>query len=209
MIRTSLSLLPSLCLLWSACADATVFTVAPDGTGMFPTIQGAVGAAEDGDAIELLAGVFTGPGNRDVEFMGKAITIRSQNGDPETTIIDCEGSADDPHRGFSFSAGEGPQSVLERLTVRGGYAVLGGAVRCSDASPTIRGCVFKDNDVSYFGGALSVSGYNSGPRLVDCLFHANRSGSGGAVFVSTHSSVQLEACTFACNEGWYGGAIYT
>ena len=82
-------------------ATATTYLVEPDGTGDFPTIQSAIDAAEDGDTIELTDGTFTGVGNRDLNYLGKAITVRSRSGDPNACIIDC-GQAD---RGFSFISG--------------------------------------------------------------------------------------------------------
>ena len=41
----------------------------------FPTIQDAIVASTHGDIIELTDGVFTGPGNRDVRFVGRAVTV--------------------------------------------------------------------------------------------------------------------------------------
>ena len=51
-----------------------------------------VDALPDGVSIWLVPGVYTGEGNRDIDYAGKAITVRSRNG-PENCIIDCEGSA--------------------------------------------------------------------------------------------------------------------
>ncbi len=52
-------------ILASSSAIATTYTISPDGTGDFPTVQAAVNAAADGDIIELTDGTFTGDGNRD------------------------------------------------------------------------------------------------------------------------------------------------
>lgn len=62
--------------------NAETYIVRPDGTGDFPTIQAAVDAAVDGDAIELTEGVFRGEGNGNVTVYQKGITIRSQSNDP-------------------------------------------------------------------------------------------------------------------------------
>ena len=93
-------------------SGAETYIVTPDGTGDFPTIQEAIHAAEDGDIIELTDGVFSGTGNRDISYLGKAITVRSQNGDPHSCVIDCEGSPAEPHRGFNFCSDETAESVL-------------------------------------------------------------------------------------------------
>jgi hypothetical protein len=115
LFLTALSVLP---------ARPATYLVNPEGTGDFPTIQAAVDAAENGDIILLADGVFSGDGNRDIGYRGKAITVRSESGNPEECIIDCGGSPEDFHRGFYFQAGELPSSRLEGLTIRNG--VVGG-----------------------------------------------------------------------------------
>ena len=77
----------------------------------YPTIQAAIDDSNDGDTIMVSDGTYTGDGNRDIDFLGKAITLRSENG-PENCIINCQGSSSNPHRGFTFHSGEGPNSVL-------------------------------------------------------------------------------------------------
>jgi hypothetical protein len=67
-------------------ASATTYVIEPDGSGDFPTIQAAINASSDGDIIELADGTFTGAGNRDVDVAGRAVTVRSQSGDPETCV---------------------------------------------------------------------------------------------------------------------------
>ncbi|GAF67705.1 unnamed protein product, partial [marine sediment metagenome] len=76
----------------SGMASGTTYVVTPDGTGDFPTIQAAVDYAVDYDIIELTDGTFTGNGNRDIDYQGKSITVKSQTGDPQVCIIDCQGS---------------------------------------------------------------------------------------------------------------------
>lgn len=71
---------------------AEVYLVNPEGTGDFPTIQAAIDWASDGDVIELTDGIFRGDGNRDVEYFGRVITIRSQSGVAGACVIDCEGT---------------------------------------------------------------------------------------------------------------------
>jgi hypothetical protein len=128
---------------------AATYVVRPDGTGDYATIQDAIGACGNGDIIELTDGTFRGPGNRAISYQGKAITVRSQSGDPRVCIIDCEHAA----QGFSFTGGLGPASVLEGVTITNGQASSGGAMYFSAASPTIRECVFFNNSAST-GGAI-------------------------------------------------------
>lgn len=100
-------------------APAATLTVQPDGGGAYPTIQAAVQAAQPGDTIELADGIFAGDGNRDVDLLGKAITIRSQSGDAASCVIDAEGNVEDTHRCFILASGEGPATVLRDLTITG------------------------------------------------------------------------------------------
>lgn len=105
-------------------APAATYLVRPDGTGDFPTIQGAIKAVQSGDTIELADGTFTGPGNRGLDYRGKAITVRSRSGDPAS----CKIYVDDASAGVVFQSGEGPGSVLASITIYGAWAAPGGNV---------------------------------------------------------------------------------
>ena len=71
-----------------------------------------------GEEVLVADGVYTGAGNRDLDFGGKAITLRSAAGDPSACIIDCEQQG----RGFYFHSGETAPSVVQDLTIRNGTA---------------------------------------------------------------------------------------
>ena len=106
------------------CAARTI-TVDDDGPADFNTIQAAIDDSNNGDIIVVYPGTYTGDGNRDINYHGKAITVRST--DPNNvdivavTIIDCNGTEDDPHRGFYFRNSENSNSVLDGLTITNGY----------------------------------------------------------------------------------------
>src|SRR5262249_31387335 len=118
---------------------ASPVCAAPDGPKR--TIQAAIDASADGGTVLIEDGTYTGPGNRDMDFGGRAITVLHA-GEPSACVIDCEGSATDPHRAFTFNHGETAASVLDGLTAQGGAAPgdLGGAVLCQSSSPEIRNC---------------------------------------------------------------------
>ncbi len=212
-MRHVTSLLCALLATGSAAIGET-YVVDPEGTGDFRTIQEAIDAVLDGDTAVLADGVFTGEGNRDIDYLGKAITVRSQSGDPFTCIIDCEGSAAHPHRGFFFHTQESQESVLQAVTVRNGYAANfsvsdrgGGAVRCYDASPLIKDCCFAANTSPQYGGGVSAA-MMSRVAIVGCVFSENTAAKrGGGAFFDLSCNPTLEECSFVGNAAIEGGGI--
>ena len=186
-------------------APASTYVVRPDGTGDYPNIVSAVAAAQAGDVIELADGIFRGAGNRDVSYGGKAITIRSQSGDPNRCTINCEGTSSAPHRAFLFENSEGPSSVLEGVTITGGWHIWGGGVHCSGSSVTARisGCVFTGNNAGMSeGGGLCLEA-DASPLIQDCLFTGNLAGYGGGISITNGWMMHgptIERCTIY--ENW-------
>jgi len=191
---------------------ADIITVKDDGSGDYPTIQAAINAGSDGDVIELQPGIYTGQGNRDIEFDDKAVTVRSI--DPNNfniaaaTIIDCNGTQDEYHRGFYFHNNEGPEAVVEGVKIIGGYAEYGGAIYCDgDSSPTIINCIISQNTAADGGGIYNE--WDSSPTISNCIFTDNfADGAGGGIY-NYNCFVSLSNCVFSENgAGWYGGGIY-
>jgi hypothetical protein len=183
--------------------------VAPDGTGDFTAIQPALDAAAEGQEIVVADGVYTGPGNRDLDFLGKAVVLRSENG-PESCIIDCQGSEEEPHRGFYFHSGEGEDSVLEGFTITNGYVAgsrwpdsSGGAILCQEppGSPTIRSNRIARN-YAYYGGGISCFG---SPAITHNVISDNRAETGGGI--NCYEWGTIEHNTITRNEARVGGGI--
>lgn len=197
--------------------DAATLDVLPGGTGTYPTIEAAVTAAVDGDVIVLGPGIFAGPGNRDVSFRGKSLTIRSATGDPSTVTIACEGTPGTPHRAFRLASGEGPTTLIEGLTVSGGYGSAAGIIAAgailiaNGAHPVIRDCVFTGNAAGmswdHAGGAVYVDEQSSA-TFERCTFSGNSAFFGGAVGVNHFSQASFVDCRFLDNVAGRGGAIW-
>jgi len=194
----------------------TVHQVSAVRAAEFATIQAAISGAQAGDVVEVADDIYTGAGNRDLDFAGKPLTIRSQSGNPDLCVIDCEGIG----RGLYCHSGETPGSVLEGMTIRNGSATDGGAVLIGvmppvEISPTFLDCVFSNNSAQR-GGA--IYGWATRVTLIGCRFSGNSAGggsapSGGAMFCDGYSP-KLACCTFSDNSATgssavcYGGGIY-
>lgn len=194
-------------------ASAENYKVYPDGTGDYPTIQAAIWASSDDDTITLADGIYTGEGNRDLANVSRWILIRSESGDPDLCIIDCEGSESEWHTGFLIditgSKLPPPRTMLgiDGITVTKAFSHSGSALRISDgAAPLINNCKFIDNIAVYNGGVISVN--ESGGTYVNCLFLGNSAQTGGVMDLSSYGSGRFYDCTFAGNTAEVGGAIY-
>ena len=161
-----------------------------------PTIQAGIDAAADGDTVLVADGTYTGEGNRDIDFLGKAITVRSENG-AEGCIIDCE----ELGRGFNFHSAEDQDSVLQGFTIPNGDGTLfnnrGGGIYCNSSSPTITNCTFNGN-LAIFGSGISC--VNSSPTITNCTFKGNVAAFGGGIFCDPSSSPTITNCTFSEND---------
>jgi len=159
----------------------------------YTTIQEAIDVTWEGDTVIVAEGTYTGIGNKNLDYDGKAITVRSLNpNDPcvvAATIIDCENSG----RGFYFHSGEDGNSIVTGLTVSNGNITgtpgspdaYGGGIYCSGASPTIINCFVINNSVyawncshcsggtvEAFGGGISCVS-NSHPIIINCTVSGN------------------------------------
>ncbi len=146
-VRITILLLLALLLCSPTPAPAAEIRVPADQ----PTIQEGIDAAQPGDTVILSPGTYIGPDNRDIDFKGKAITVRSESG-AETCIIDCQGEG----FGFIFQEGEGQGSVLEGVTINDGHDRSWGSgdgIICLGSSPSIRDNVLQ-NCSSYNKGVI-------------------------------------------------------
>jgi len=181
IVETCVIFFVSLCFIASPSAHGKVIYVDDDGPADFETIQAGIDAASDGDVVLVGPGVYTGDGNRDIDFGGKAITVKSERG-PESCIIQCGGryrvygppQSVEPeyHRGFYFHSQEDANSIVQGFTVTQGYVEResGGAFCCVESSPIIRDCVITGNTARSGGG---IAAYESNIRVDNCIITEN------------------------------------
>jgi len=170
----------------------------------YTTIQAAINASDNGDTILAAPTVYRNSGNRDLDFGGRLITLRSEGG-PEVTIIDCDGSESDNNRAFYFHTGESNSAIIDGFTIRDGYSTSGGAVYCTNSDPMFVNCIFVNNEATDLGGAVTL--WTSNAHFIDCVFENNISYSGGGICISTGSNPVIASCVFKYNQAYYGGAI--
>ena len=165
-----------------------------------PTIQAGIDATSNGDTVLVADGVYLGSGNRDIDFGGREIVVRSAHGAQQTTV-DCEGSVITPHQGFIFKTNEDSSAILDGFTIAHAFSNTG-AVCCSTSSPTIRNCVIIGNS----SAGIYIADV-SAPKLENCGIVGN---SGSVVFVKNNSggpplnppsSVTIRNCSVSNNGG--------
>jgi hypothetical protein len=184
-------------------------------SGPKATIQAAIDSASlfEGDMIILNDGLYTGAGNRDVQFDGRAITVRSASGDPGKCVVDCEGSADEPHRGFHFDGLDGESSVLYGISITGGYAYdnllgkEGGGVYCQIGNPVLLNCNMKGNRAYEGGGVYSSA---ASPTIANCIITQNTAVYHGAGLYCRGGAPKVTNCLIEENtaDRGVGGGIY-
>ena len=160
---------------------AAIINVAPEKM----TIQEGIDLAESGDTVLVADGIYKEDGNVNIDFKGKKITVKSENG-PEATIIDCESTPNT--RGFIFQNDETHNSILDGFTIKNGIHDLGGGIFCDSSSPMVMNCIISWNTAVaanfHAQGGGGIYCFNSDAVFDSCLITNNTAEStfGGGVF---------------------------
>lgn len=112
---TRLALLAVLALATATSALATTIRVPADQ----PTIQAGIDAAGVGDTVLVASGSYTGAGNWNIDFGGRDIVLRSEEG-RDLSIIDVDAGGNF-RRGLVLTHGESPNARvggIRRVHVR-------------------------------------------------------------------------------------------
>ncbi len=193
------------------CMGATIIVDANTANPLanFNNIKDAISspATTDGDIIVVNPGIYTGADNRDLDFLGKAITLMSTNpNDPDivaTTIIDCEGLGS----GFFFHNSEDANSIVDGFHITNGKGDSGGGMQIENSSPTVRNCIFSGNIGNYVGGGIYCN--QSSPTVKNCIFSENSCtlADGGGMANFFGASPNVSNCIFINNLARSGGGM--
>ncbi|MFH0790693.1 MAG: dockerin type I repeat-containing protein, partial [Candidatus Omnitrophota bacterium] len=154
----------------------------------FQTIQHAIDAASDGDIIIVMEGRYTGSGNKNLNFKGKAITLRSWNPEDnqciQKTIIDAE------KQGVivRFINDEGPATVFVGFTLKGGdtsisvRGVPGFFEFSENANPTTKRLSIEKENPAVSSRRKSVELLSKQTSTERVLFYDKQAGTGNNPF---------------------------
>ena len=174
--------------------------------GDYPTIQAAIDATVVGDTVLVSDGTYT----ENINFKGKAITVKSVNG-ASVTIIDGNAA----NTVVTFSSQETSASVLDGFTIRNGAVAVGSTtgsgISVANSSPTIKnniitgnsGCQGSGIDVE-FGSPLIQGNTITNNKQGGCVGGIG----GGGVVIGGASQPQILNNTISSNStGVDGGGI--
>ncbi|MBC8367036.1 right-handed parallel beta-helix repeat-containing protein [bacterium] len=161
--------------------EAPAYVVKSDGSAMLSNIQAALDMAPAGARVLLDYGIFTGAGNRDLNFGGKLLHLGALYDYSLRPIIDVAGTEGDPHRGIWLHEGEPAGTTIQHLKIRGAYtsstssmsrAGYGGGLLVSDGSKVLLDdVVFEGNLAGEDGCAIYATGQGSMVEAVDTDFY--------------------------------------
>ena len=154
------ALLGALLCLFAGTAAAAVIHVPGDQ----PTIQQAIDVANIGDVVLVSPGTYT----ENIDYHGKAISVRGASG-PAQTIIDGNNAG----TVVTFQTGEGLKSVLTGFTIQHGNASFGAGIMLLGTSPTITRNIFRDNAQGSGGFGAAIGGNGSSPVIERNTFFNN------------------------------------
>ncbi len=189
--------------------DPSISNPLEDGSvgAPFDAIQEAISAASSTDVVHVLAGTYTGTGNRDLDLQGKQISVVGDAG-AAMTIIDCQGSEVEPHRGFLVNGGETTATVVSGVTIRNGHSDGGSGLRVVNGSAVrVENCVIETcQTVAGRGGGIEVFAA-AHLELVGSTVTGCSAFRGGGIAVLGSATV-IDSTVSLCTGTEYSGGIH-
>ncbi|MCP4547964.1 MAG: T9SS type A sorting domain-containing protein [bacterium] len=193
-----------ICLLLCFASTATAITISvPEDA---PTIQAGVDAAAAGDTVLVAPGVYSGPGNVDIEISFLEIAVIGVGG-AAATIIDCEGAG----RGFYILMNENVPYRIQGFTIRNGDVPgSGGGIFCLQGKPALADLIIENCSSVGDGGGL----YAILPDhlvIEDLLISECQSTEmGGGIYLETPGSTDLNRIVITdCFARVNGGGLFS
>lgn len=145
-------------------------------------------------------GVYSGVDNKNLDFKGFEIKLRSTEG-AATTVIDLENDG----RFLHLTRGETTNSWFEGFTVKNGYGDSGSVLWLEPAGILIRNCIFTNNRT--VGAGTVYSKDSPGLRIENCRFIGNNASRGGGIGCSGGSASIFNTIFDGNHSTNNGGAI--
>ena len=176
----------------------------------YPTIQAAINAAVKGQTVAVSAGTY----KENLDFKGKAITVRSLNPTNPQVVAATIINGNQQGSVVTFKSKETAASVLEGFTLTNGTGTAtasgtcGGGVYCTNgSSPTLSHNIIKGNSVTCHGGGICCFDKSS-PTLTDNLITKNSAKNYGGGLCCGSASPTLTGNTFTGNSAYNGGGVF-
>ena len=143
-------------------------------------------------------GTYAGAANTNLQFAGRAIILRSENGPGACTI-----QLVSDQQLAALDSGETAETVIKGLTVEGLHfdpdpgdmSHRGGAITCQISRPTILDCRFVTCSRGANGGAIRCIN-EADPMILWCEFNDHfTTGSGGAISAEFGAQPIIRNCT--------------
>ncbi len=197
----------------------------------YPTIQGAINAAVDGDTVKVAAGTYFEHINWDI----KNLTLRGAG--IGKSVIDGGGTGR-----CLFLVDVPSPSRIDGFTLQNGNSDEGGGLRVLQSTIAVSNCAFTNNTSEDGGGAMfnqivdgsvtnctftnntalstiyglgggAVFNQYGGPAMTNCTFTGNTADDRGGAVHNEESSPTITNCAFTNNkvtstDGYQGGGIF-
>jgi parallel beta-helix repeat protein len=156
-------------------------------------IQDAIDASSSSDTVLVAKGTYT----ENINFKGKAITVKSEFGADSTTIDGGSPANSDSASVVTFVSSEGTNSVLDGFTITGGTGTKwsgsmwsGGGIYCNYSSPKIINNIISGNSPNRSAGGIACW-YSSHPTISNNIIKENSTLYGGGIEIADGSMPKI------------------